>query len=283
MEKKRHQDQGRRARRVQAQKRRPRTGLFVFLRMALMEKKRHQDQGRRARRVQAQKRRRRTGLFVFVGLAILTLVALIFFGTNLTLQSDNGVVVDRVTDPTVSGAPDAVKKEKASDEEQASEDQASEDQTTDEGSEEPTPVAPDDPTMYLSIPKLGISGALVTGSEAGLESGTQVVSGYPWLPGSNTYIAGHRLGFPGTGSDHIFYNLPSMAPGDEITLTDTNDQVYKYVVSEILQVDPTDLGVLGPTGDDTVSLQTCIEDYGDFTTLGPDWNVRFIVRGDRVA
>lgn len=248
-----------------------------------MEKKRHQDEGRRARRVQAQKRRRRTGLFVFVGVAILTLVALIFFGTNLTLQSDNGGVVDRVTDPTVSGAPDAVKKEKASDEDQASEDQASEDQTTDEGSEEPTPVAPDDPTMYLSIPKLGISGALVTGSEAGLESGTQVVSGYPWLPGSNTYIAGHRLGFPGTGSDHIFYNLPSMAPGDEITLTDTNDQVYKYVVNDILQVDPDDLGVLGPTGNDTISLQTCIEDYGDYTTLGPDWNVRFIVRGDRVA
>jgi sortase A len=32
-----------------------------------------------------------------------------------------------------------------------------------------------------------------------------------------------------------------------------------------------------------VSLQTCIEDFGDFATLGPDWNVRLIVQADRVT
>jgi sortase A len=107
-------------------------------------------------------------------------------------------------------------------------------------------------------------------------------TGYPWVSGSNTYIAGHRLGFAGTGSDHIFFNLPSMTQGDEIILTDSNGKSYTYKVSEILQVAPTDLSVTAPTGSDVVSLQTCIENYGDFATLGPNWNVRFIVRGTRV-
>ncbi|MCA1739958.1 MAG: sortase [Actinobacteria bacterium] len=144
-------------------------------------------------------------------------------------------------------------------------------------------VPPDDPTMYLSVPKLDISGATVVGGDAGLELGGQLVGGYPWQPVSNTYIAGHRLGFPGTGSDHIFYNLPSMAPGDEVVLTDSLGQTYTYQVSEILQVDPTDLGVLGPAGRDMVSLQTCIEDFGDFLSEGPNWNVRLVVRADRIA
>jgi hypothetical protein len=92
-------------------------------------------------------------------------------------------------------------------------------------------VPPDDPTMYLSVPKLGISSATVVGGDAGLELGGQLVGGYPWQPNSNTYIAGHRLGFPGTGSHHIFYNLPSMAPGDEVVLTDSLGQTYTYQVA----------------------------------------------------
>jgi sortase A len=108
-------------------------------------------------------------------------------------------------------------------------------------------------------------------------------TGFPWIPGSNTYIAGHRIGYPGTPSDHIFFNLPSMVPGDEFTLTDSLGQTYTYAVTEVLQVEPTDLAVTAPTGSDTVSLQVCIENYGDFATLGPNWNVRLIVRGVQVA
>jgi hypothetical protein len=32
-----------------------------------------------------------------------------------------------------------------------------------------------------------------------------------------------------------------------------------------------------------VSLQTCIEDFGDFLSEGPNWNVRLVVRADRIA
>jgi sortase A len=140
--------------------------------------------------------------------------------------------------------------------------------------------------MSLSIPKLGISGVPVVDdvSEEGLSQGVGHMpeTGFPWQKGSNTWIAGHRLGYPGTPSDHIFFNLPSLAPGDQITLSDSLGQTYRYRVSEIQQVDPYNLSVLSPVGKDVISLQTCIENYGDFATLGPNWNVRYIVRGERV-
>ena len=53
-------------------------------------------------------------------------------------------------------------------------------------------------------------------------------------------------------------------------------------MSEILEVPIDELSVTGPTGTDTVSLQTCIEDYGDYWSPGPDWNVRYVVRGTLV-
>jgi sortase A len=146
--------------------------------------------------------------------------------------------------------------------------------------------APADTTMTLSVPAMGISDVpVVEGTtEASLSQGAghYVGSGYPWVPGSNTYIAGHRLGYPGTPSDHVFWNLPNLVEGDEIYVTDSNGHTYTYAVSDILEVPIDDLSVTGPTGDDTVSLQTCIEDYGDYWTPGPNWNVRYIVRGTMV-
>jgi sortase A len=161
--------------------------------------------------------------------------------------------------------------------------------------EEPAPVgdgasasasAPADTLMYLSVPAMGISDIpVVEGvSEASLSQGAGHVpgTGYPWVPGSNTYIAGHRIGYPGTPSDHVFWNLPNLVQGDQILLTDSNGTTYTYAVSEIFEVSPTDLSVTAPTGGDVVSLQTCIEDYGDYWTPGPNWFVRYVVRAERV-
>lgn len=150
------------------------------------------------------------------------------------------------------------------------------------------PVAPADTTMSLSVPALGISGIpVVEGTtEASLTvgAGHYIGSGYPWVPGSNTYIAGHRLGYPGTASDHVFYNLPNLVEGDEVFLTDSNGTTYTYAVSEILEVPTTDLSVTNPVpGRDIVSLQTCIENYGDYWTEGPNWFVRYVVRADKVS
>ena len=126
-------------------------------------------------------------------------------------------------------------------------------------------------TMSLSIPKLGISGVPVVDdvSEEGLSQGVGHMpeTGFPWQKGSNTWIAGHRLGYPGTPSDHIFFNLPSLAPGDEFTLSVSNGQVYTYRVSEILPLYPTEMWATEPIpGREVVSLQTCIENFGGSST-----------------
>jgi sortase A len=151
---------------------------------------------------------------------------------------------------------------------------------------EPQAAVPTDTTMYLTVPKLGLHDIPVLEgmSEAVLSQGVGHVpgTGYPWASGSNTYIAGHRLGYPGTISDHVFWRLPSLAVGDEVILEDSLGQTHTYQVSEILEVPPTDLSVMGSTGKDMVSLQTCIENYGDYWTAGPNWFARYIVRADKV-
>lgn len=240
-----------------------------------MDKKRYG--GRRTRR-RTFKRRRRTGLWVFVVLVVLTLGATALYSTGfLTLQTEENV--EQVEDPTVDEAPEIVGEgEEGTDEATEDEDEA-------------TPVVPDDPAMFLSVPKLDIIDALVLDGEAGLELGAQHLegAGYPWLPGSNTYIAGHRIGFPGTGSDHIFYSLPAMSEGDEITLRDTLGQEYKYEVTEILAVTPFDVWVADPVaGKDMVSLQVCTETPDDWWTIGPRLmssgpeSGRLIVRAEKI-
>jgi sortase A len=148
-------------------------------------------------------------------------------------------------------------------------------------------AVPPDTTMYLTIPKLGLYDVLVLDgtSEAVLSLGAGHVpgTGYPWISGSNTYIAGHRIGYPGTGSDYVFWNLPSLVAGDQVIVEDSLGQAYTYQVSEVLEVPPTDISVTAPvTGRDMVSLQTCIENYGDYWTPGPNWFVRYVVRADRI-
>ena len=147
-------------------------------------------------------------------------------------------------------------------------------------------AAPADTMMYLTVPAMGISDIpVVEGiTEASLSQGAGHMpgTGYPWVPGSNTYIAGHRIGYPGTPSDHVFWNLPNLVQGDQIILTDSNGTTYTYAVSQIFEVSPSDLSVTTPTGDDVVSLQTCIENYGDYWTPGPNWFVRYVVQAERV-
>src|SRR5688500_2447008 len=155
-----------------------------------------------------------------------------------------------------------------------------------ESKSDPSASVPAGTLMSLSVPALGISEIpVVEGtSEASLSQGAGHLpgTGYPWVPGSNTYIAGHRIGYPGTLSDHVFWNLPTLGEGDEILLTDSNGTTYTYAVSEVFEVSPTDLSVTAPTGRDVVSLQTCIEDFGDYWSPGPNWYVRYIVRGTMV-
>ena len=99
----------------------------------------------------------------------------------------------------------------------------------------------------------------------------------PWSQSKqrNVYLAGHRLGWPGTESRLVFYHLDELAKGDEILLKDRDGHSYRYRVSETFVVDPDDSWVMGKVkGRDIVTLQTC--------TPIPTWEKRLIVRADRM-
>ncbi len=41
------------------------------------------------------------------------------------------------------------------------------------------------------------------------------------------YLAGHRVGYPGTGSHLVFYNLDQLKKGDAVTLKDGSGTSYE--------------------------------------------------------
>jgi sortase A len=85
--------------------------------------------------------------------------------------------------------------------------------------------------------------------EAGWLAGTAPVGG----PG-NTGIAGHvSLKCCGDGP---FRWLERLAPGDEVVVQ-TFERTYRYIVVETRVVDPTEVGVMGPTADPQLTLVTC--------------------------
>ena len=144
-----------------------------------------------------------------------------------------------------------------------------------EGAAPEQPAAPSSAALSLTVPNAGIYNAPVVDSVAesvlAQGAGKMPATGFPWQPGSNTYIAGHVYGYEGTGSWQLFAGLPNVGAGSEISLTDADGTTYTYQVTETLVVDPTDLWVADPVaGQTTVSLQTC---------TGPGWSQRMIVRG----
>ncbi|HEX2741659.1 MAG TPA: class E sortase, partial [Rubrobacter sp.] len=140
------------------------------------------------------------------------------------------------------------------------------------------PGGPGDRTLYLTVPKLGLKRIPVfdeVSEEKLKESVVHVpVTGFPWQEGANTYIAGHRIGYPGTGSSYVFFHLDWLMEGDEILLRDAAGKDYQYRVTEKVKVSPDNVEVMEPkVGESLVSLQTC--------TL-PDYKKRLIVHGELV-
>ena len=100
-------------------------------------------------------------------------------------------------------------------------------------------------------------------------------TGFPWQPGSNVYIAGHRLGYPGTKSWLVFWHLNALERGDRVILKDAAGRRYEYEVFDKEVVEPSNVSVKKPIkGKSIVTLQTC--------TL-PDYRNRLIVRAQRVT
>jgi sortase A len=138
---------------------------------------------------------------------------------------------------------------------------------------------PKESTMTLTVPGMRRVQEVPVyngpaGDKAALHDGALHLkgTGFPWQRGANVYIAGHRLGFPGTTSYLVFWDLNKLEEGDEIILTDANETRYTYEVFRKFIVSPNAYHVTRPVeGRNIVTLQTC--------TL-PDYSQRLIVRAE---
>jgi sortase A len=135
--------------------------------------------------------------------------------------------------------------------------------------------------MALTVEAIGIHNAPIFDSvnRGALTNGVAHVpeTSLPWspTPQRNVYLAAHRMGYRGTWSRMLFYNLDKLGRGDEVVLKDRNGKVYRYRVSEVFVTDPGESWVMGQVlGRDMVTLQTC--------TPYPTFEKRLIVRADRI-
>jgi len=100
---------------------------------------------------------------------------------------------------------------------------------------------------------------------------------FPWsdTPERNVYLAGHRLGWPGTGSHLVFYRLNQLDGGERVTLRDREGKRYDYRVIDSFKVGAEESWVTGRVkGRDLLTLQTC--------TPIPTFQWRLIVRAERI-
>jgi len=135
--------------------------------------------------------------------------------------------------------------------------------------------------MSLTINALELRNVPVISSDStrALDQGVIHLPGtsYPWsdTPERNVYLAGHRLGWPGTGSHLVFYRLNQLRGGERVTLRGPQGGRYHYRVIESFVVGAEDDWVTGRVrGRDLLTLQTC--------TPIPTFEKRLIVRAERI-
>jgi sortase A len=127
------------------------------------------------------------------------------------------------------------------------------------------------PLAIMSIETLDLKVPVYNGTdEINLNRGAGRIKGTGWIdtPG-NLGIAGHRDGF--------FRALKDIELGDRISML-THQGKSEFVVSSITIVDPSDVSVLAPTDDSTITLVTCYPFY--FVGHAPK---RYIVKGELVS
>jgi sortase A len=141
---------------------------------------------------------------------------------------------------------------------------------------------PSNSTMTLTVPEMRRVDdvPVYTGGvndKGALHDGTLHLNstGFPWQRGANVYVAGHRMGFPGTRSYLVFWDLNTLVDGDKVVLTDANGTRYAYSVFKRAIINPDDSYVTQPVpGKSVITLQTC--------TL-PDYAQRLIVQAELTA
>ena len=129
----------------------------------------------------------------------------------------------------------------------------------------------DPPLAILSIDKLDLKVPVYNGTdEVNLNRGAGRIKGTARIDAvGNLGIAGHRDGF--------FRGLKDIELGDSIDML-TYEGNKEFVVSSITIVDPSDVSVLAPTDESTVTLVTCYPFY--FVGHAPK---RYIVKGELLS
>jgi sortase A len=127
------------------------------------------------------------------------------------------------------------------------------------------------PLAILSIDKLDLRVPVYNGTdEINLNRGAGRIKGTAGIEANgNLGIAAHRDGF--------FRVLKDVEIGDSIDML-TFKGKKEFVVSSITIVDPTDISVLAPTDDSTITLVTCYPFY--FVGHAPK---RYIVKGELLS
>ena len=123
----------------------------------------------------------------------------------------------------------------------------------------------------LEVPRIHLSAIAREGVDAGTLRGSIGHIPGTALPGStgNAGFAAHR--------DTFFRPLKDVRKGDTVTLT-TPGGTYAYVVTGTRIVEPSDVWVLNPTAEPTLTLVTCYPFY--YVGSAPH---RFIVSGRLVS
>jgi len=121
--------------------------------------------------------------------------------------------------------------------------------------------------FHLLIPKLNISVPIIPDVDGNnkeaynkaLEGGVaQYKNTAKPGEGGNIFIFGHSSYYwwaPGDYKD-IFKPLGDLQEGDEIVVW-YEEKEYKYKVTEIKEVEPTDVSVLNPTSSEQLTIMTC--------------------------
>ena len=134
-----------------------------------------------------------------------------------------------------------------------------------------TPLVEGSPLGEIVIPNLGLSAAILEGTEPGtLRRAVGHVSGTAQLgEKGNVCLAGHR--------DTFFRPLRKISAGDEVDLSFPGGTL-RYRVTNTETVDPGELRVLDPTRKNTLTLITCYPFY--FIGSAPR---RFIVHAEAIS
>jgi len=117
----------------------------------------------------------------------------------------------------------------------------------------PPPTPEGEAVAVIKIPRLGLEKAVVEGVGVDdLKKGPGHYPGTP-LPGQpgNAAIAGHRTTYGAP-----FFRMDELKPNDPIFVT-TRQGKFRYEVSEVRAIKPTDIEVIKNTPDNRLTLTTC--------------------------